>query len=118
MKKMDGVETVEPRLNEGKAIVKLKPGNTIQFDQLIKVVRDKAFTPKEARVSTRGQVVLSGTKLQLKVSGTNEVYDLAGATAELKNNVGKTLLIEGVIPAPKDKAYQKTLEVKNTPPAA
>jgi hypothetical protein len=118
VKKMEGVEAVEARLNEGKAIVKLKAGNTIQFDQLIKVVRDKAFTPKEARVSVRGDVVSSGTKVQLKVSGTNEVYDLGGAIAEIKNNIGKTLLIEGVIPAPKEKTYQKFIEVKSARPPA
>jgi hypothetical protein len=113
MKKMEGVEAVEARLNEGKAIVKLKAGNTIQFEQVIKVIRDKAFTPKEARVSVRGEVVSTGTKLQLKVSGTNDVYDLGGAIAEIKNNIGKTLLVEGVIPAPKEKTYQKVIEVKS-----
>ena len=118
MKKMEGVEAVEPRLNEGKAIVKLKPGNTIQFDRFIKVVRDKAFTPKEARVLARGEVISMGTKLQLKVSGTNEVYDLTGAAAELKTNAGKTVLVEGVIPAPKDNTYQKTIEVKSVRAAA
>jgi hypothetical protein len=113
MKKMEGVEAVEARLNEGKAVVKLKSGNTIQFEQVIKVIRDKAFTPKEARVSVRGEVASTGTKLQLKVSGTNEVYDLTGATAEIKNNIGKTLLVEGVIPAPKEKTYPKVIEVKS-----
>jgi hypothetical protein len=113
MKKMEGVEAVEARLNEGKAVLKLKPGNAIQFEQVIKVIRDKAFTPKEARVSVRGEVVSSGTKLQLKVSGTNEVYDLTGGTAEIKNNIGKTLFVEGVIPAPKEKTYQKVIEVKS-----
>ncbi len=54
MKKMAGVENVEAKLNDGKAIIKLKPGNQIRFDDLIKVVRDKAFTPKEARISVQG----------------------------------------------------------------
>src|SRR5688572_7684798 len=43
MKKMRGVESVEPRLNEGKAIIKLKPGNTVRSDDVIRVVREKAF---------------------------------------------------------------------------
>ena len=34
MKKMAGVENVEPRLNEGKAIIKLKAGNQVRFDDL------------------------------------------------------------------------------------
>ena len=118
MKKMEGVEAVEPRLNEGKAVVKLKPGNTIQFAQFIKVVRDKAFTPKEARVLARGEVVSVGANIQLKVSGTSDVYDLTGAAAELNTNAGKTVLVEGVIAAPKDKTYKKMIEVKSIRAAA
>ena len=114
IKKMEGVEAVEARLNEGKAVVRLKAGNTIHFDQFIKMIRDKAFTAKEARVSVRGEVAATGTRLQLKVSGTNEVYDLGGAIAEIKNKIGKTLLIEGVIPVPNEKTYQRFIEVKTT----
>ena len=120
MKKMDGIEAVEARLNEGKALVKLKPGNTIRFDQLLNVVRDKAFTPKEARILAHGDVVTdrAGGKLKLKVSGTNEVYDLTGAAAEVKRSAGRTVLVEGVIPAPKDKSYERVIEVKSVRPAA
>ncbi len=117
MKKMPGVESVEPRLNEGKAIVKLRPGNTVRFDDLIKVVRDKAFTPKEARVSAEGEVLSTGTKLQLKLRGTNEIYELTGTgAAELQKSTGKTLLVEGVIPAPKEKTYLKVIELKSARP--
>jgi hypothetical protein len=116
MKKMAGVENVEAKLNEGKAIIKLKSGNTVPFDQLIKVVRDKAFTPKEARVSVQGELVPG--KPQLRVSGTNEVYDLSGpALQELVKSGSKAVLIEGVIPAPKDKAYLKQMEVRSFKPA-
>ena len=116
MKKMTGVEKVEAKLNEGKAIITLKPGNTIRFDDLIKVVRDKAFTPKEARVSIQGELVPG--KPQLRVSGTDDVYDLSGAAAaELPKSTAKAVILEGVIPAPKDKAYLKAIEVKSFKPA-
>jgi hypothetical protein len=116
MKKMAGVENVEAKLNEGKAVITLKPGNTVRFDDLIKVVRDKAFTPKEARVSVRGELVPG--KPQLRVSGTNDVYDLSGpAAAEFRKSTAKVVLVEGIIPAPKDKAYLKAIEVKSFKPA-
>lgn len=45
----------------------------------------------------------------IKLSGTNEVYALTGpALADLKKFVGKSVLIDGIIPAPKDKAYLKS----------
>lgn len=113
MRKMPGVESVEARLNEGKAVVKLKPGNTVRFDDVVKVVRDKAFTPKEARVTARGELLSAGGRLQFRVTGSNEVYDLAGSATELKQHAGKSVLIDGVIPAPKDKTYQKLIEVKS-----
>lgn len=116
MKKVAGVENVETRLNDGKAIIRLKPGNTIRFDELIRMVRDKAFTPREARVSVLGELVLGST--QLRVSGTNDVYELSGpAVADLRKLIGKTVLIEGIIPAPKDKAYVKVIELKSFKPA-
>jgi hypothetical protein len=115
MKKVAGVEKVEVKLNEGKAIITLKPGNTVRFDDVIKVVRDKAFTPKEARVSVRGELVAG--KPQLRVSGTNDVYELSGAAlGELTKSTEKAVLVEGVIPAPKDKAYLKAIEVKTFKP--
>ena len=115
MKKMAGVENVQAKLNEGKAIITLRPGNTVRFDDLIKVVRDQAFTPKEARVSVRGDLVPG--KPQLRVSGTNDVYDLSGpAAAEFRKSTAKTVLVEGVVPAAKDKTYLKTIEVKSFKP--
>ena len=112
MKKMAGVESVEPRLNEGKAIIKLRPGNRVLFDDLIQVIRDKAFTPKEARLTVKGNILLAGAKPQFKFDGTNEVYDLTGpAVSDLKKFAGKAVLIDGVIPAPKGKTYLKIIEL-------
>src|SRR5712692_8094850 len=117
MQKIPGVEKVEPSLKQGKAIVQLRPGNTVHFDELVQKVRDNAFNPKEARVSVRGELVSGGGKLQLKVLGVNDVYGLmpgpAVNTAELTKYVGKVLLVEGVVPAPTDKKPVRTLEVKS-----
>lgn len=117
MKKIPGVENVETSLKEGKAVVKLKPGNTVHLDELVQKVRDNAFTPKEARVNVRGELRSSGGKLQLKVHGLNDVYELLPDprinAAELNKNAGKVLLIEGVVPAPKDKTPVRTMEVRS-----
>jgi hypothetical protein len=115
MKKIPEVENVQVSLKQGKAIVKLKPGNTVRLDDLVRKVRDNAFNPKEARVSVRGELFSSEGKLQFKVLGTNDVYQLIPGpqTNELKKNVGKVLLVEGEVPAPKDKTPVRTMEVKS-----
>ena len=116
MQKVPGVQKVEVTLNQGKAVLQLKPGNVVHLDELVQKVRDNAFTPKEARVRVRGELVSAGGKLQLKVIGVNDLYDLAPAPelkTELAKNVGKTVLVEGVVPAPKDKTPVRTLDVKS-----
>ena len=78
----------------------------------MKIVREKAFTPKEARVTGRGELVPG--KSQLRITGTNNLYDLTGArSAELAKSSSKSVLIDGVIPAPKDNTYLKAIEVKS-----
>lgn len=73
IKKLPGVETVEVSLNKGLAAVKLKPGNSLKLDDLWETVRKNGFTPKETSVVVRGEV--QGSKL--KVTGTNQFYELA-----------------------------------------
>lgn len=117
MQRIPGVENVEVSLKQGKAIVQFKPGNTVHLDELVHKVRDNAFNPKEARVSARGELLSTSGKLQLKVLGVNDVYDLVPGSlvnaAELKKSVGKVLLVDGVVPAPKDKAPVRTMELTN-----
>lgn len=117
MKKIPGVETVEASLKQGKAVVQLKPGNTVHLEDLVQKVRDNAFNPKEARISARGELLAVGGKLQLKILGANDVYDLVLDPKmngdELRRNVGKVLLVEAVVPASKDKTPVRTMELKS-----
>ncbi|MDQ6758832.1 MAG: heavy-metal-associated domain-containing protein [Acidobacteriota bacterium] len=117
MKKVPGVESVEVSLKQGNAIVQLQPGNSLHLDDLVQKVRDNGFHPKEARVSVRGELLSTGGKLQLKVSGTNDVYELTPEpqvnVIELKKTLGKVVLIQGVVPAPKDKSGVRTMVLKS-----
>lgn len=116
MQKVRGVEKVEVTLKQGRANVQLKPGNTVHLDDLVQKVRDNAFKPQQANVSLRGEIVSTAGKLQVKVLGANDVYDLVLGPetngAEIEKNAGKVLLVEGVVPAPKDKKPVRTLELK------
>ena len=60
------------------------PANTVRFDDVIRVVRDKAFTPKKPESPPK--LLSAGVKLQLKLRGTDEIYELTGDAAELKKN--------------------------------
>lgn len=57
IQKVPGVEKVEVTLNQGKATMQLKPRNAVHLDELLQKVRDNAFTPRDARVSVRGELV-------------------------------------------------------------
>ncbi len=114
---MEGVESVQVSLNEGLAKIQLKPGNKVRLAQLRKSVTDNGFTPKEASVTVLGEVISVNGRLQLKVTGVDETFDLSvdlkapKAEGELKKQVGKTLFVEGVVAPPKGKKTSSNLEV-------
>ncbi len=105
IKKIQGIESVNVSLNNAMVTIALKPGNDVSLDQIRQAILDDGFTPKEAAVSAVGQLVSAGGKLKLKLTGTNETFDIAAdlkapsALDELKRQAGGTVLIRGVIPA-------------------
>ena len=50
LEKLPGVESVKIGLNEGRASIAFHPNNTVKLEQVTQVVKDKGFTPQEARV--------------------------------------------------------------------
>ena len=77
LRKFSGVESVEVSLNKGLAAVKLKPGNTVSMADLWEAIRKNGYTPKTTAVVARGEIVAAGEKLQLKLTGSNAVYEIA-----------------------------------------
>jgi copper chaperone CopZ len=108
LKKMPGVDTVDVSLNKGLATVKLKPGNTLSVPQFWQLLHEKGYTPKTTGVSMRGELAGGPGRLQLKVSGTKDVLNLApdpknaAAYNEAANKAGQTVLIRGVMMPGKD----------------
>jgi copper chaperone CopZ len=103
LKKVAGVESVEVSLNKGLATVKLKPGNTVSVPQLWQLIHEKGYTPKTTTVSVRGGLATVQGRLQLKVSGTNEILPLAADPknpalySEVTKRLGQTVIIRGVM---------------------
>lgn len=114
LKKLSGVESVDVSLNKGLATVKLKSGNTLRPEELWTAVRNNGFTPKATNVFVRGEI--SGGKL--KVSGTNQLFDLAPdpknpkALEAISDESSKTLVVEGVLTPQKDVKASVPLQVR------
>lgn len=113
LKKTPGVQSVDVSLNKGVATVKLSPGNTIHIDDLWEGVRKNGFTPKDTTVVVRGEVTAVNGRPHLKVSGTNQTYELQfGTPAELLKHVGETVVIDGVMTPAKDSKAVLPIRVK------
>jgi copper chaperone CopZ len=117
IKKIPGVEFVEVSLNQGKAMVRLRPGNTARLEDLVQRVRENGFTPKEAKVLVYGELVAATDKLQLKVQGLSQTFDLAldpkaAPSGELRRQVGRVLAVEGVIPIPQAKSAPHVIQLQ------
>ena len=108
LKKVPGVDTVDVSLNKGLATVKLKPGNTVSIPQFWELLHQKGYTPKMTTVSMRGELAGGPGRLQLKVSGTRDVLNLApdpknaAAYSDAVKRVGQSVAIEGVMVPGKD----------------
>jgi len=124
MERLPGVESATLSLNEGRAIIQLQPGNRVTMVQIRQSVRRNGFTPRQAAVRARADVVARGGALQLKISGTNETYDLAGVPQadgvqqELKRHMGNTVVIEGIVPPPSDPKATPVIRVNSVKPVA
>jgi len=103
LKKVAGVDTVEVSLNRGLATVRLKPGNTASVPQFWELLHEKGYTPKATAVSVRGDLAGSTAQMQLKVSGTKDILNLArdpkdaAAYNDAVKKVGQSVVIQGVM---------------------
>ncbi|MCA1854199.1 MAG: heavy-metal-associated domain-containing protein [Beggiatoa sp.] len=122
MEKLPGVESAKVSLNEGRAIIQLQPGNKVTMAQIRQSVTRNGFTPQQAAISGEADVIAKGDKLQLRISGTNEVYDLAstphkdGVLDQLRKSTGQQVVIEGIVPAQKDERAALVIQVNSVKP--
>ena len=76
LKSVAGVESVDVSLEKGLAVVKMKPGNTATLKQLQAAITKNGFTMKESNATVAGTILVADGKTQLKVSGSNDVFQL------------------------------------------
>jgi copper chaperone CopZ len=115
--KFPGVASADVSLNKGLATVKLKPGNSIRPSEFWEAIRKNGNTPKATQVTVRGEVQAGGT--QLKVIGSNEVFQLKAAAPlqqQLNASTGRTLTLDATLTPGKDVKAAVPLDVKAVRP--
>lgn len=75
LSKMDGVQDASVSLNDGYALVKLKPDNAVTLEQIRQVIRENGFTPKGATVVVAGRLTRAGNQPVL-ASGAGQQFSL------------------------------------------
>ena len=115
MKGVPGVNTVDVDLNTGLVSIKLNPGNSAAMRQFNEAVEKNGFTHKDAQVIVRGQLSGSVSAPFLDVAGTKDRYALAplAAAADLSSLLGKTVVIDGVLPQSAKGKVSDTLRYKS-----
>jgi copper chaperone CopZ len=114
MKGIQGVQTVDVDLNTGLVSIKLAPGNGAAMRQFNEAVEKNGFTHKDAQVVVRGQLSGSANAPFLDVAGTKDRYALAPLAAgeDLSSLLGKSVVVEGVVPQSPRGKVSETLRYK------
>jgi copper chaperone CopZ len=114
MKGIQGVETVDVDLNTGLVSIKLTPGNGAAMRQFNEAVEKNGFTHKDAQVVVRGQLSGSASAPFLDVAGTKDRYALAPLAAGMDFSalIGKTVIVDGVVPQSGKGKVSETLRYK------
>jgi hypothetical protein len=120
MEKLPGVESATVKLNEGRAVLQLKPDNRVTIAEVRDRVRRNGFTPREAVVTARADVLLEGDRVRLRISGTDEIYDVRTTSGSLeqrlRSGAGQTFVVSGTIPFEKDTTAAPVLQVTDVKP--
>ena len=97
LKKIKGVETASFRMQDSVAVLQLKPGNTTPLEEVRDAVKRIGYTPKDAKVTVRGEARREGEKWVFRVAGSAAEYPLEVSAGQ--GIAGGVLIIEGVIAA-------------------
>lgn len=79
MERLDGVKTVELRLNRGTATLELEPKNEVTLHAIRDSIRRGGFSPQHAFVKVAGVITLDDDGSRILTFGTNERYRLIAA---------------------------------------
>lgn len=101
LKSVAGVDAVEVSLEKGLATITMKAGNAATLKQLQEAITKNGFTMKETKATIAGQIFVENGKVELKISGSNDVLSLIADQAvasDAKAMNGKFVVVQGTIP--------------------
>lgn len=78
LSKMDGVKHASVSLNDGYALLELKPDNTVTLELIRRVIRENGFTPKDATIVISGTLTRADNQLVL-ASGASQKFSLVAS---------------------------------------
>ncbi len=104
LKKIKGVDTASFRTADAVAVLDMKPGNTVPLEEIRDAVKRIGYTPKEAKVTMRGEPRMEGGHWLFRVAGGAVEYPLdVSAGQEIADQVrqcaGGMAIVEASIAA-------------------
>lgn len=74
LKKVEGVEKLEIRVDQGTANLTVKKGKALSIEAVEKAVKDGGFTPREISITVTGRLVERDGRTVLAISDGEEVF--------------------------------------------
>jgi hypothetical protein len=119
VEKLPGVQSARVSLNEGRMVVDLARGNSVSLAQIRRSVERNGFTPREATVRARVEVIAEDESMRVNVLGLDERYevvptaDASDIRQQLAGLAGKTVVVEGVVPAAPNEGTPPSMRITN-----
>lgn len=114
VEKIEGVESVEVSLNEGRVLVTLAPENSVTVARLREVVRRQGFSPREATLTMSARIEVRGDELVGELAGSGATFVLDGRPEllpSLRDLPGTVTLLAGTLGADQDELTPRVLRV-------
>lgn len=114
VKKLDGVETVDVSLNEGRVTVRFARGNGVTIHQLRRTIRNQGFSPREATLTLSAVIETRDGILIAVIPGSEAAYTLIAedeVRARLARGAGATFIVQGRLEADEDGVTPNRLAV-------
>ena len=111
---LDGVETADVSLNDGRVTVGFRAENAVTIAQLRRAIRDQGFSPRESVVTLSADMELREGTLVAVMPGSRAVYELVAEEAisvRLRSAVGTSIAIRARVGADEDEETPTELTV-------
>ena len=114
LKKLDGVESADVSLNEGRVSVQFASENAVTINQLRRTIRDQGFSPKDAILTVSAVIEMRDGVLVAVVPGSGAAYTLTAEESirsRLTSGTGGTVIVRGRVAADENDETPTSLAV-------